>query len=92
MTEPVRLTAEDFLPFAAYGARLRLGLGFLTPPAPDCPTCGEPITDILVRDPETFATDDVSLSIKPCGHTFTIPGEVVDETSRYAAETLKQAR
>lgn len=95
MTDPVRLTAEEFFPFAMYGAHLAVarsqGLGFLTPPAPDCPTCGERITEISVRDDYQFTEDIVWLGVKPCRHRFTIPGQTVYETGVRAAEAIKEA-
>src|SRR2546427_4274361 len=48
----------------------------LLPPFPDCPTCGQPPTELLVRnDSRLFTEDRVAFGFRPCGHTFTADGE-----------------
>lgn len=55
----------------------RAGAGFLLPPFPDCPTCGQQPTELRVGDdhPAHFLTDRVAFGFRPCGHTFTADGE-----------------
>jgi hypothetical protein len=95
MTDPKRLTAEEFFPFAVYGARLadarERGLGILLPPAPDCPACGQRITEIAVRDDYQFTEDIVWLGAKPCGHQFTIPGDAAYEAANAATAAVGDA-
>lgn len=81
MNEPTRLTYEQLLPLATAiqrrEAAVLAGAGFILPPFPDCPTCGQQPTKLLVRNdhPNHFLKDEVGFGFRPCGHTFTVGGE-----------------
>lgn len=79
-SEPRHLTYEELFPVVAalhrretYG---RLG-GFLLPPLPTCPSCGQQPTELATRNdsPDLFVRDRTALRFRPCGHTFTADGE-----------------
>lgn len=78
--EPTHLTYEQLLPVAAAVHRREAfavaGVRVLLPPFPDCPTCGQSPTELLVRnDSRLFLEDRVAFGFRPCGHTFTADGE-----------------
>ena len=81
MTEPTRLTYEQLLPLATAihrrEAAVLAGAGFLLPPFPDCPTCGQQPNELFVRNdhPAHFLEDLIGFGFRPCGHTFTADGE-----------------
>jgi hypothetical protein len=81
VTEPTHLAYEQFLPLAVALHRreeyMLAGAGFLIPPFPNCPTCGEPPTELLVRNdhPAHFLADLTGFGFRPCGHNFTVSGE-----------------
>lgn len=77
---PTHLTREQLYPLAAAlhrrEAAVLAGRGLLHP-FPDCPTCGQPPTELAVCNdhPDYFLTDRVAFRFRPCGHTFTADGE-----------------
>ena len=87
MTEPTHLAYDEFLPLAIAFQRReayeRAGAGFLLPPFPDCPTCGQPPTELPVNSdhPAQFLHDRPGFGFRPCGHNFTVDGD--DLTKAY---------
>lgn len=92
MTERVPLTADEFFPFAVYAAHLevsqQLGLTILRPPAPSCPTCAQPIAEIVVSRSEAFTADELHLGMAPCRHRFSVPAD----TAYVALDQARSAR
>ncbi|MCX5253652.1 hypothetical protein OOK27_05615 [Streptomyces canus] len=81
MNEPTRLTYEQLAPIVAALYRREkaalAGAGFLLPPFPDCPTCGQSPTELRTGGdhPAHFLEDRIGFGFRPCGHTFTAHGE-----------------
>jgi hypothetical protein len=81
MSEPTRLTYAQLTPVVTALCRREraalTGAGFLLPPFPDCPTCGQSPAELFVRNdhPAHFLEDEVGFGFRPCGHTFTAGGE-----------------
>ncbi|MFM9636000.1 hypothetical protein [Streptomyces turgidiscabies] len=81
MTEPTHLTRDQLEPIVTALHRREVyalvGAGILLPPFPDCPTCGQPPTEMFVRNdhPSCFLEDKVAFGFRPCHHTFTADGE-----------------
>jgi hypothetical protein len=81
VTEPTHLTYEQFLPLAIALRRRETatlaGARIILPPFPDCPTCEQPPTELLVRNdhPAHFLADLTCFGFRPCGHSFTVSGE-----------------
>jgi len=81
MSEPVHLTYEQFQPLAIAlhrrEAAMLAGVRVILPPFPNCPTCEQPPTELLVRNdhPAHFLADLTAFGFRPCGHTFTVGGE-----------------
>lgn len=79
--EPTHLSYEELLPLVAAVRRRETnalaGYGFLLPPFPDCPACGQQPAELFVRNdhPAHFLKDEVGFGFRPCGHTFTADGE-----------------
>lgn len=77
--EPTPLTREQLEPIVVAVHRregyARAGVGFLLPPFPACPTCGQSPTEMAVRQSERFIEDRVQFGFRPCGHTFTVDSE-----------------
>ncbi|MFJ9633815.1 hypothetical protein ACIRU8_39585 [Streptomyces sp. NPDC101175] len=92
MTEPTHLTSEQLEPIVAALHRRETyaaaGAGILVPPFPDCPTCGQAPTELVVRNdhPATFLEDKVAFGFRPCGHTFTADGEDLYRTYETARQ------
>jgi hypothetical protein len=94
MSEPTRLTYEQLLPLAAAIYRrevaLQAGARLLLPPFPNCPTCGQPPAELVVRNDHAahFLEDLVGFGFLPCGHTFTVDAEDLHNAANVArAET-----
>ena len=90
MTEPTRLTYEQFLPLAVALHRretaTQAGAGFLLPPFPACPDCGQAPTELLVNSdhPAHLLEDRVVFGFRPCGHTFTVDGDDLHRAREHA--------
>jgi hypothetical protein len=81
VNEPTHLTREQLAPIVTALYRresyARAGAGFLLPPFPHCPTCGQQPTELVTSSdsPDLFVRDRSAFGFRPCGHTFTADGE-----------------
>jgi hypothetical protein len=89
-SEPTHLTRDQLAPLVAAIYRRETaaltGLRVVLAPFPDCPTCGQPPTELFVRNdhPAHFLEDRVGFGFRPCGHTFTADGDDLDHAYEHA--------
>lgn len=81
MSEPTRLAYDQLAPVVVALYRreraVAAGAGFLPPPFPNCPTCGQRPTALHVNGdhPAHFLEDRIGFGFRPCGHNFTADGD-----------------
>ncbi|WP_445520418.1 hypothetical protein [Streptomyces sp. NEAU-174] len=89
MTEPMPLTAEQFLPVAVAMARREQqqkdGLTLILAPLPNCPACARSAVEVHASETR-FPDDTLSLLFRPCGHRFTVAADMGYEVARLAEE------